>query len=133
MKYPPLRDATLEQYAVLLSRGYSPQLAYREIFKRQDKGKARAYAANPRIQQRVRELQSEGAEQAGITVSWYYDQLLDLLREEREQGKHSQANRTLELLGKAAGILNPKSDDSPQMPVQVGTKVVIEMPPNGRD
>ena len=133
MKHPPLRDPTLEQFAVLLSRGYSPQLAYREIFKRPDKGKARAYAANPRIQSRIRELQSDGAEQAGITTSWYYDQLLDLLREEREQGKHTQANRTLEILGKAAGLLQQKTDDGPIQQVQIGTKVVIEMPPNGRD
>lgn len=132
MRHPPLRDHTLEQFAILLARGYSPQLAYRELFKQPDKGKAKAFAFHPRVQIRVRQLQAEGAEQAGITVAWYYDQLLELLREEREQGKHAQANRTLELLGKAAAILSPKSDE-PQMQVAVGTQVVIEMPPNGRD
>lgn len=133
MKHPPLRDPTLEQFSVLLSRGYSPQLAYREIFKKPDKGKARAFAANPRIQTRVRQLQEMGAEQAGITAAWYYDQLLDLLREEREQQKHAQANRTLELLGKAAQLLGPKSDEGPVQQLQVGTQVVIEMPSNGRE
>lgn len=132
MKYPPLRNHTLEQFAIFLSRGYSPQLAYREIFGRSDRGKAKAFALSPRVQNRVRQLQAEGAEQAGITVSWYYDQLLDLLAEERRQGKHSQANRTLEILGKAAGLLGPRPD-GPSMQVQVGTKVVLEMPSNGRD
>lgn len=132
MKYSPLKNATLEQFAILLARGYSPRLAYREIFGRDDRGKASAFGSNPKIQARVKQLQAEGAQEAGITVGWYYDQLLGLLREARAEGKHAAANRTLEIIGKAAGILTPKSDDAPQQ-IQVGTKVVIEMPPNGRD
>jgi phage terminase small subunit len=104
----PLRNPRHEKFAQCLLEGKTAVDAHEQAGYARDDGNAARLAANPRIQERLAELQSEIAKESKITVESLLGELEDARKKATDLEQLSAAVRAIESKAKISGLLTQK-------------------------
>jgi phage terminase small subunit len=104
----PLRNPRHEKFAQCLLEGKTAVDAHEQAGYARDDGNAARLAANPKIQERLVELQNEIAGEAKITVQGLLGELEDARKKATDLEQLSAAVRAIESKAKISGLLVQK-------------------------
>jgi hypothetical protein len=104
----PLRNARHERFVQLLLQGENATDAYEGASFKRDDGNATRLAANPKVQARLAELQSQIAGETKITVSQLLNELESARAKATDLDQLSAAVRAIESKARISGLMVQK-------------------------
>jgi hypothetical protein len=99
-----LENARHERFAQELAKGKSATEAYAAAGYAPNQPSASRLLSNVMVQERVAELKERAAANVSLSREWVLEQLIDNVKQAKEAGDLSPANKALEMLGKELGM-----------------------------